>query len=86
MQRTLSSAQTLVMKFVFPFVWIAGFASGTAALFLWEPKQPHSGLGTLESERVQPQPPPPDMKWFFLAVTVAGTAFLYWSCMRLKRV
>jgi len=69
MPRTISSAQTFLMKFIFPFVWISGFAVTTAFLF----------VGGQETD-VGP------MKWMFLAVTLAGSAFLYSGCMRLKRV
>jgi hypothetical protein len=29
---------------------------------------------------------PPEMKWAFLAAFVAGSCFIWWSCVRLKRV
>jgi hypothetical protein len=31
-------------------------------------------------------PPPEAMKWGFLAGWIAGTIFIYWGCVRLKRV
>jgi hypothetical protein len=74
MRRNLSSAWTVIHKVVFPAVWIGGFALGTACLFLAEPRT-RSGA-----------PPPPEMRWFFLAATVLGSAFLYWFGMRLKKV
>ena len=73
---TLSSAQTIVMKFVFPVVWIGGFATATLSLFLF----PNSWHGT------DGGPPEADMKWFFLFATVVGTVFTWWACVRLKRV
>jgi len=76
MHRTLSSAQTFLMKFVFPVLWIGGFAAGTTAMFLAGEGQ-YDGAG---------QPPPSEMKWIFLLVTLAGSAFIYWCCVRLKRV
>ncbi|HTP92018.1 MAG TPA: hypothetical protein VLX09_06765 [Stellaceae bacterium] len=29
---------------------------------------------------------PPKMKWAFLVALVAGSSFIWWSCVRLKRV
>jgi hypothetical protein len=75
MRRNLSSAQTFLMKFVFPTVWLAGFVLGTVTLFTTGGFVDHEGL-----------PPPPEMKWVFLGATVLGGLFLYWCCMRLKRV
>jgi hypothetical protein len=73
-ERTLSSAQTVWMKFVFPTFWISMFGLVTVALFLGAFLGPHNSL------------PPDGMKWAFLAVWVAGTIFIYWGCARLKRV
>ena len=44
------------------------------------------GFGTLMMflSRVQGSGEPP--KWIFLFAWVAGTAFIYWSCIRLKEV
>jgi hypothetical protein len=72
--RTLSSAQTFWMKFVFPTLWISMFGLGTLALFLDAFRGPDN------------TPPSPDMKWGFLAAWAAGTVFIYWACARLKRV
>jgi hypothetical protein len=72
--RTLSSAQTFWMKFVFPTIWISMFGLGTLALFLGAFRGPDNS------------PPPDDQKWGFLAASVAGTIFVYWGCARLKRV
>jgi hypothetical protein len=56
MQRTLSSAQTFLMKFVFPVFWISGFAVCTAAMFVGvQEADPRTGLAS-----------PPEMKWLFL--------------------
>ena len=74
MKRTLSSRLTFFMKVIFPPLWIGAFSVGTLAIFL-EPEQ--SGGGG---------PPPPGMGLVFLVVTILGTAFLYWACIRLKRV
>jgi hypothetical protein len=74
--RHLSSAQTFFMKFVFPVIWIGGFSFGTLSLFL---------VGA-QFQNNRGQQPPPEMKWLFLVATAMGTAFIYWTCMRLKRV
>lgn len=60
------------MKFVLPAMWLAGFITATALLFA-------------ESPAFDPAPPP-EMKWMFLTILVAGGTSLYWFCMRLKRV
>ena len=73
-ERTLSSAQTFLMKFVFPTIWISMFGFGTLALFLGAFRDPDN------------TPPPEGMRWGFLAAWIAGTAFIYWGCARLKRV
>jgi hypothetical protein len=62
--RTISSAQTLVMKFVVPVLWIGVFGFGTAMLF-----RTGDALGQ--------RPPPPDMKWLFLAGLVVGSIAMY---------
>jgi hypothetical protein len=47
---------------------------------------PLFGLGTLMLllGRFEGQNPPP--KWIFLLAWLAGSAFIYWSCIRLKEV
>jgi hypothetical protein len=72
--RTLSSAQTFIMKVVFPILWISGFGFGTASLWL---DFMHGKNGA---------PPSSEMKFMFLIMWIAGTAFILWSCARLKRV
>jgi hypothetical protein len=71
MRRQLSSAFTTFWKFIFPTIWLAGFASATLAMFM------HADLN--DSEGVS-------SKWMSLAITILGAAFLYWFLMRLKRV
>jgi hypothetical protein len=75
MRRTLSSARTFPMKFVFPTVWLSGFTMGTLAFFM--------GGGFTDPQGF---PPPPEIKWLFLGVTMVGAGFIYWFCIRLKRV
>jgi hypothetical protein len=73
-ERTLSSAQTFWMEFVFPTIWISMFGLGTFAMFLGAFRGTHNTA------------PPEAMKWSFLAAWIVGTAFIYWGCARLKRV
>ena len=72
--KTLSSAQTFLMKVLFPAVWISGFGLGT--LWLW--------LGTMHGKNGAL--PPDEMKWQFLLAWIAGSAFILWGCAGLKRV
>jgi hypothetical protein len=73
---TLSSAQTFVIKFVFPVVWIGSFTIAALSLFLF-PNSWHGADGG---------PPEANIKWFFLFATLVGSAFIWWACVRLKRV
>lgn len=73
MLKTLSSAQTFLMKFLFPPLWISGFGFGT--LSLW--------LGTMYGENGAQTPD--GMKWLFLFSWIVGTAFSL-ACVGLKRV
>ena len=73
---TVSSSQTFFIKCVFPPLWIGGFAAGTIAIFTSRiPLQTTNGA-----------PADPALKWIFMLATIAGAAFIWWSCMRLKRV
>lgn len=72
--KPLSSAQTFIMKFVFPAIWISGFGAGTLALWIGAM---HGRSGSQ---------PPAEMKWLFLCGWLAGSAFILWFCARLKRV
>ena len=76
MRRTISSAQTYLMKVVFPVLWIGGFALGTIVLFA-------GGRGFTDQAG---SPPDPSLKWTFLLATLVGSAVIYWTCIRLKRV
>src|SRR5215813_7511581 len=73
MLRTLSARQTFLMKVIFPTLWIAGFGIGTLLLFL-------------RSADANGNPPPEHVKWQFLVLWLAGTGFIWWGCVRLKRV
>jgi len=70
----LSSRWTFFFKFLFGPLWIGGFAAGTATLWI------HAWLGDPGNAA------PPGLRWGFLAATVLGSAFIYWSCIRLKEV
>lgn len=70
LRRRLSSLQTVLMKVVFPAIWIPLWGSGTLMMF----------FGVLEGGGGTA------LKWVFLFVWVAGSAFIYWSCIRLKEV
>jgi len=61
------------MKVIFPTLWIAGFGIGTLLLFL-------------RSADANGNPPPEHVKWQFLVLWLAGTGFIWWGCVRLKRV
>ena len=74
--RTLSSHLTFVSKFVFPVIWIGGFATATFTLFVF-PASWHGDSGG---------PPGPALKWIFLVATLLGAALIWWSSARLKRV
>jgi hypothetical protein len=74
--RTLSSAQTFVMKFVFPVAWIGGVAAATLSLF-FSPNSLHGGDG---------RTPDRDVKWFALVAMLVGAVFIWWACARLKRL
>ena len=75
-RKRLSSAQTFFVKVVFPAIWITGFGLGTLVLFLAGDSF-HGRNG---------EPPPPGMRFLFLAVWLLGSSFIYWSCLRLKRI
>jgi len=77
MARDLSSSMTFAYKFVFLITWIGMFAFGMVILFL----KPDSSWRDYRGPG-----DPHQMKWLFLFATLAGTAFLWWGCIRLKRV
>src|SRR5207302_5030264 len=73
-RRQLSSRMTFFYKFILPAIWISGFLPGTAGFF----------AGAFRDQNGNPASM--DMCWAFLAATVAGAIFLYWTCVRLKVV
>jgi hypothetical protein len=76
MRHTISSAQTFLTKVVLPVLWIGGFAIATIVFF----------LGAGDFRDAAGNPPSSDAKWTFLLVTLVGGSFIYWQCVRLKRV
>src|SRR5690349_4561263 len=76
MRHTISSSQTPLMKFVFPTLWLGGFTLATLLLFM--------GVGDFTDNTGNP--PPSHVKWTVLLATVAGAAFIYWTCVPLKNV
>ena len=71
--RTLSSHWTFLYKFIFPVLWIGGFAGATLAMFI----APDSFKGDGDIR---------EFRMFFLVITILGSVALYWCCMRLKKV
>ena len=74
MRRTISSAQTFFMTWVFPFLWIGGFGFGTCAHWI---DALRGGNGV---------PPPVWMKWQYLVIWLVVSSFILWFCGRLKRL
>jgi hypothetical protein len=70
--RALSSAQTFIMKFVFPVFWISLF--GVATMATWF-VPPHRGT-----------PPTAATQWMMLVVWLTGSTFIVKVCGTLKRV
>jgi hypothetical protein len=73
--RTLSSDWTFFFKFIFPLIWIGGFAGITLAMFIFPDSFHSAGAGSLQDDRLKS-----------LLGTILGGSAIYWSCMRLKKV
>jgi hypothetical protein len=73
-ERVISSKQTFMIKFVFPTFWISMFGMGTAGLFFGLFRGPNNST------------PEPWMKWYFLAIWITGTVFIWRTCAGLKKV
>jgi hypothetical protein len=73
MRRQISSAQTFLMKVVFPLLWIGSFSVVTFLLF---------------TDRLQDKgtPVPAALKWVFLVATIIGSVVIARLCVGLKRV
>lgn len=73
MERELSSKWTFFYKFVLPTLWIGMFTLGTLTMFF----APDVWNGHNDARW---------LRWLFLGLTLSGALFLYWACMRLKKV
>ena len=73
--RTLSSAQTFLLKAIFPPLWFLLF--GAVTVGMWSGSIPMQDGSTSAM---------PAMKWMLLLAWLAGSAAIYWNCVRLKRV
>ena len=72
-ERTISSAQTFSMKFLFTPIWILVVGTGVLGLFLGAF---HTDLTTTR----------PDWKWWFLVIWICGIPAICWGSLHLKRV
>lgn len=77
MNRTLSSGWTFLYKYLFPVVWIAGFAIG-ARLAVYD-----GGASIPDGWR---DGAPPDVLWILLLVGLVGVALAVWFTAPLKSV
>ena len=73
MNRQLSSQWTLFYKVIFPTIWIGGFALATGLMFI-------SPNGWNVNQDVR------EFRWTFLLALIVGAVFIYWSCIRMKKV
>jgi hypothetical protein len=74
MLKQISSMQTFIFKVIFPCVWIGGFGLGTFVVWFGE-------VHTRHGEQA-----PEDMRLPFLFAWIAGSTFILWIALRLKRV
>ncbi|HEY5038813.1 MAG TPA: hypothetical protein VIJ93_07065 [bacterium] len=72
MIRTLSSAQTFLVKYLFSALWIVGFGAGLIPLFV-------KGSGFHDGS-------PSEKQWQWLVAWIAGSILIWWFCIRLKMV
>lgn len=77
MNRTLSSSWTFFYKYLFPVIWIVGFAMGARMAT-------DTRRGALHVEMANGAAP--DVVWFFLLVGLVGVAAIFWTTSPLKRV
>jgi hypothetical protein len=77
MNRTLSSGWTFFYKYLFPVVWIGGFAIGARVAI------DNGGVSMSDGWR---DGAPPDMVWILLLVGLIGVASTVWLTAPLKRV
>jgi hypothetical protein len=75
MQRqTISSALTFWIKYVYPTLWIPGFGAGAFIVWFGLARGKHGEL------------PPEAMKYTFAIIWLAGTTFILWLSIRIKRI
>jgi hypothetical protein len=72
-RRTLSSSKTFLLKFIIPTLWIGGFGAGVSTLWFGD-------------FMVSVSAHDPELKWIFLFVWLAGSAFIWITSARNKRV
>ena len=70
MRRKLSSQMTFLLKFIFPVIWVPFFGLSTFWIVI---------VGLQDTQVLLPA-------LGFVFAWIAGSAFLYWSCIRLKEV
>lgn len=75
MRRPLSSEFTILLKFIFPTIWIPGFGLVALSTF-WGGWRMNGGKSL----------PPEMMKWYFLVMWLLGSSLIWFTVMRLKRV
>jgi len=76
MIQPISSSLTFFYKWIFSCVWIALFGVGIISMLLAR-NHFHDRLGSL---------PPSEIRWQFLAFWIIGSLFIWWFCIRLKRI
>ena len=72
MIRTLSSAQTFLVKYLLSALWIVGFGAGLIFLFV-------KGSSFQDRSLSEEQ-------WKWLVAWIFGSVLIWWFCIRLKRV
>jgi hypothetical protein len=70
----LSTRWTYFYKYIFPALWIGGFASGTCVMW----------FQSLVNRAADPEIA--SMRWIFLLATIVGSTVIIWSSRRLKKV
>jgi len=72
-RKSLSSAQTMLMKFFFSPLWIGLFGAGTVAIWI-------DALDDTKGSQ------PGDVKWIFLLVWIVGSTMIWLLSVRIKRI
>jgi uncharacterized protein (TIGR03067 family) len=74
--KTLSTSLTFLIKVVFPILWMGGYSVAALILFARPGIWPGENGGPVD----------PLLKWVCLCASVVGGLFIWWCCIRLKRV